>query len=166
MAGSTPSQISFGLKRAYEDLAKTEASDTKEASGGFDILQGSRGSVVVAGSCISADSFPKWPGTRLWGLSTLIRSHNFSSPFSSTPSATPKLLSHSFYRQSKGSKANQKRPRLASTLYLKISLPQGVNIKLFSDLTRELSQLILRPENLQTHYLFDEELLKANTLVF
>ena len=31
LAGSTPSQISFGLKRAYEDLAKTEASDTEEA---------------------------------------------------------------------------------------------------------------------------------------
>jgi hypothetical protein len=32
LAGSKPSQIFLGLKRAYEDLAKTEASDTKEAS--------------------------------------------------------------------------------------------------------------------------------------
>jgi hypothetical protein len=120
------------------------------SSRGFDILQGSRGSVVVAGSCISANSFPKWPGTRFWGLSTLIRSHNFSSPFSSTPSATPKLLSHSCYRQTIGFEAN---PEAASTsfgLYLKILPPFWSQYQiLFRSRSRSI-QYILRPENLQT----------------
>jgi hypothetical protein len=136
------------------------------SSRGFDILQGSRGSVVVAGSCISADSFPKWPGTRLWGLSTLIRSHNFSSPFSSTPSATPKLLSHSCYRQTIGFEAN---PEAASTsfgLYLKVLPLFGVNIRFFSGLVREVFNIYFDRKISRPHYLFDEWLLKANTLVF
>ncbi len=58
LADSTPSQIFVSLKRAYEDPPKIKTSDTKGYSRGFNVVEGSRGAAVAAGSCISAQLIP------------------------------------------------------------------------------------------------------------
>lgn len=152
LAGSTPSQIFVGLKGAYEDPPKTKTSDTKEASGGFDVVEGSRGAAVVAGRCISARLIPQvaryaTPGAVNFNPISLT---SFRLPFLQLHQRLPSYLLTAAIISPKASKANSKAAPIRFGLYPKISLPPGVNIKTFSDLAREPPLLILRTESLHT----------------
>lgn len=117
-----------------------------------EVLTSSRGAEVLREVALARDSFPKWPGTRLRGAVNFnpISLTSFRLPFLQLQQRLPIYLLTAAFISPKDSKANPEAAPIRFGLYLKISLPPGVNIKTFSDLAREPPLLILRTESLHT----------------